>query len=96
MKKAWRIRSNQFWHEWMIPNFVLFSYCLLLILITWLFSYGFVWQDKRETLNGIVASNNLLTHAFEEHVRRNLQQIDESLQLIKFEYEREQRVTPFI
>jgi PAS domain-containing protein/anti-sigma regulatory factor (Ser/Thr protein kinase) len=96
MKKDWRIRSNHFWHEWVMPNFVLIIYCLLLVLITWSFSYGFVWQDRRETMNGIVTSNNLLTHAFEEHVRRNLQQIDESLQLIKFEYEREQRVTPFI
>ena len=96
MKKDWRISSKHLWHEWIVPNSVLFVYCLILVLTIWFLAYGFVWQDRRETMNSIVSNNNLLTHAFEEHVRRNLQQIDESLQLIKFEYEREQKVTPFI
>ncbi len=96
MNNDWRSRSNHFWHEWVVPNSVLFSYCLILIIIAWCFTYAVVWQDRRETMQGIINNNNILTRSFEEHVRRNLQQIDDSLQLIKFEYEREQQVTPFI
>lgn len=96
MKNDWRIRSNNFWHEWVVPNSVLFSYCIILLIVTWSSAYAFIWQDRRETMQGIINNNNLLTRSFEEHVRRNLQQIDEALQLIKFEYEREQQITPVI
>jgi PAS domain-containing protein len=44
----------------------------------------------------VISNNNQLTRAFEEHVRRNLHHVDESLQTVKFDFEREQRVTPFI
>jgi len=83
-------------HEWIAPNIVLLSYCLLLILFTWTVAYGTVWQDHSTALQDVISNNNQLTLAFEEHVRRNLHHVDESLQTIKFDFEREQRVTPFI
>ena len=89
-------KTRQFIHDWVFPNKAFISYCLLLISITWSVAYTIVWQDERNALADVINNNNQLTRAFEEHVRRNLHHVDESLQAIKFDFEREQRITPFI
>ena len=89
-------RTRIFMQEWLFPNTMYLLYCLLLVLLIWGLAYGIVWQDYRNVLQDTINNNTLLTHAFEEHVRRNLHHVDESLQTIKSEFEREQRTTPFI
>ena len=96
MKRQFYSKIRRFIHEWIAPNFVLLIYCLLLIILTWTVAYGAVWQDHSTALQDVINNNNQLTRAFEEHVRRNLHHVDESLQTVKFDFEREQRVTPFI
>ena len=89
-------KTRQFIHEWIFPNHLFIIYCLVLLSLVWSVAYGIVWQDRHTVLQDVIHNNNQLTHAFEEHVRRNLHHVDENLQTIKFDFEREQQVTPFI
>ena len=63
MKKDWRISSKHLWHEWIVPNSVLFVYCLILVLTTWCLAFGFVWQDRREILDGLAAGERVVARA---------------------------------
>ena len=89
-------KTRQFIHEWIFPNHLFIIYCLVLLSLVWSVAYAIVWQDRHTVLQDVIHNNNQLTHAFEEHVRRNLHHVDENLQTIKFDFEREQQVTPFI
>ena len=72
-----------------------FIYCISLLLVIWLITYGMVSREYQETVREIEQNNDQLVRAYEEHVRGSLHAVEEQMLLIKEEYERA-GVTPAI
>lgn len=72
-----------------------FIYCISLLLVIWLITYGMVSREYQETVREIEQNNDQLVRSYEEHVRSSLHAVEEQMMLIKEEYERA-GVTPAI
>ena len=60
---------------------------LLVLLCVWASVFGLIQHEKKLAVEEIENLNNLLVRSFDEHVQRSIYTIDESLLLIKSEYE---------
>ena len=71
------------------------GYGFLLLIFVWGGVFGLLRHDYTQAVEEIERTNDQLTRSFEEHVRRSIHAVDEQLQLLKTEYERD-GVTPAI
>ena len=64
------------------------GYCALLLCVTWLFLLYMVQNAREQSVWRIEQINDQLARGLEEHVRRSLYSLDEDMQLLRTEYER--------
>lgn len=64
------------------------GYCALLLCVTWLFLLYMVQNAREQSVWRIEQINDQLARGLEEHVRRSLYSLDEEMQLLRTEYER--------
>ena len=70
------------------PVLTVIVFCILLLLSIWLTHFSVTENDRIQTESETYRVNNLLTRAFEEHVSRSLNEVEQKLKVIKTEYER--------
>ena len=75
--------------------FFLFSFfCLALIGVAWHETYTRVEQEYQLGFDSIHQESENLLRSFEDHARRNLQSVDDTLLFIKFRYESQDHLSP--
>lgn len=85
---------QHFFHNTILPDIAVLSFCLLLLGITWGVTYWQMENDRASTIDNVIQNNDKFSRAFEEHVRRIMKTNQQYLNMLKREFEATQEVSP--